>query len=125
VADNTIPVAEPDAAVEASQSARMERICKLHDYARDGFNIARTNIIKIGHELISAKAELAHGEWLPWLEQLERRLGWSKSTAENYMAVGRKFPNASEFDDLSIDLTALYIFSPVRTCHRLRATRCW
>jgi hypothetical protein len=40
--------------------------------------VARTCIIEVGRELTAAKAEVVHGEWLPWLDQ---QLGWSERTA--------------------------------------------
>jgi Protein of unknown function (DUF3102) len=71
---------------------------------------ARTCIIEIGRELIAAKAEAAHGEWLPWLD---REFGWSERTARNFMQVADAFKSASvaDFTGLSIDATALYALS--------------
>jgi hypothetical protein len=68
-------------------------------------DLARTCIIEIGRELIAAKAEVAHGEWLSWLEE---EFGWSDDTARNYMRVAEVFqiPNSSGFD-----VTALYVLA--------------
>ena len=38
-------------------------------------------ILNIGRDLTEAKAQLNHGQWLPWLENM----GFASSTAENYM----------------------------------------
>lgn len=38
-------------------------------------------ILNIGRDLTEAKAQLNHGQWLPWLE----KMGFASSTAENYM----------------------------------------
>jgi Protein of unknown function (DUF3102) len=56
---------------------------------RDLVGTARICIIEVGRELIAAKAEVAHGDWLPWLDQ---EFGWSEDTAQNYMRIARGFP---------------------------------
>jgi hypothetical protein len=54
---------------------------------------ARGCIIEIGRELLAAKDEIPHGEWLQWLE---REFAWSNKTAEKYMqAIPRKRARAS------------------------------
>jgi hypothetical protein len=63
---------------------------------------------EIGRELIAAKAKVAHGKWLPWLDA---EFGWSDSTAQNYMNVARKFPIVGNLAGLAIDATALYALS--------------
>jgi len=77
---------------------------------RDLVSVARGCIIEVGHELIAAKAELVHGEWLPWLDQ---EFGWSEAAAQRYMQVARAFqiPQAEGFKGLTIDATALYALS--------------
>jgi hypothetical protein len=77
---------------------------------RDLVGVARTCIIEIGRELIAAKAQVGHGEWLPWLRD---EFGWSEDTAHRYMRVGRAFqiPQRAEFDGLTIEATALYALS--------------
>jgi hypothetical protein len=77
---------------------------------RDLVGVARTCIIEIGRELIAAKADLAHGQWLPWLDA---EFGWSDNTAHRYMQVARAFqiPHSGEFGELTIDATALYALS--------------
>jgi hypothetical protein len=70
--------------------------------------VARTCIIEIGRELIAAKAAVLHGQWLPWLKV---EFGWSDSTAQNYMAVARKFPTLGNMTSITIDATALYALS--------------
>jgi hypothetical protein len=54
-----------------------------------------------------AKAEVGHGEWLPWLKD---EFDWSRQTADRYMAVAIAFQSAhaERFDGLTIDATALY-----------------
>lgn len=75
-------------------------------------NVVRGCIIEVGRELIAAKAELPHGEWLPWLE---REFGWDERTARRYMQVAEAFTiksdSVSDFTGLTIDATALYALS--------------
>jgi hypothetical protein len=60
---------------------RAERIRSL-------VNVARGCIIEIGRELIAAKSEVEHGEWLNWLKD---EFGWGHATASNYMNAADKF----------------------------------
>lgn len=80
------------------------------DRIRSLVNVVRGCIIEVGRELIEAKAEVPHGQWLPWLE---REFGWTEDTAQNYMRVAKAFeiPNGSVFGALTIDATALYALS--------------
>lgn len=48
--------------------------------------LAALSILSIGQDLIDAKAQLRHGEWLPWLNEV----GISPKTAENYMRFARE-----------------------------------
>lgn len=47
---------------------------------------AAMSIYAIGQDLIDAKGQLQHGQWLPWL----REVGISPKTAENYMRITRE-----------------------------------
>jgi Protein of unknown function (DUF3102) len=72
---------------------------------------ARKAIIEIGKELLLAKAQMEHGQWLPWLK---KNFGWSNSTAQNYMNVARafgKFPTVGNLVGVSIEGKALYYLS--------------
>lgn len=56
-------------------------------------------ILDIGRRLIEAKEHLAHGEWLPWLnEQVE----FSERTAQNFMRLAREWTNPQTLADLGI-----------------------
>jgi hypothetical protein len=74
---------------------------------RDFVGTARTCIIEIGRELIAAKEELNHGEWLPWLD---KEFGWTEMTATRYMRVAGAFKSNTmlDFGVVSIDRGALY-----------------
>lgn len=56
-------------------------------------------IIDIGNRLIEAKAMLNHGEWLPWLAD---KVGYSESTAQNFMRLARKYTNPQLVGDLGM-----------------------
>jgi len=77
---------------------------------RDLVGTARTCIIEIGRELIAAKAQVAHGEWLPWLRD---EFEWGETTARKYMQVAEAFKSALgvDFAGLTIDASALYALS--------------
>ncbi len=76
--------------------------------------MARHSIIEVGRELIAAKAECGHGNWLGWLKD---EFGWSEATAKNYMNVARAFGAKSlPGSDLpgTIDAHALYALASPR-----------
>lgn len=55
------------------------------------------NLFVIGRGLIEAKAQLSHGEWLPWLTM---RVEFSEATAQNYMKLVHKYSNPEALRDL-------------------------
>ena len=74
---------------------------------------ARGAIKEIGKELIAAKSEMEHGEWLPWRKD---NFGWSERSAQNYMNVAvafrsRKSETVADLDSLAIDARALYFLA--------------
>lgn len=56
-------------------------------------------IIEIGNRLIEAKSQLQHGEWTPWLEE---KVGFSQSSAENFMRLAREFPKTQPVGILGV-----------------------
>lgn len=54
-------------------------------------------ILTIGKALIEAKAQLSHGEWLPWLTE---RVEFSERTAQNFMKLARNWSNPQALADL-------------------------
>ena len=86
---------------DISLAERAQRIRNL-------VGVARTCIIEIGRELIAAKAQVGHGDWMPWLEE---EFGWSVRTADNYMLVSRKFAGLANLDGLEITGEALVVLS--------------
>src|SRR6202044_2192582 len=57
-----------------------------HDGAKAAVKRGVEHVIAAGELLIEAKAQLKHGEWLPWLEE---HCGLSDRTARRYMRVAR------------------------------------
>jgi hypothetical protein len=58
------------------------RIKRCHQAVRDAAKNIVQQAIAAGMALNDAKSKLAHGEWLPWVEQ---NCGFSERTAHNYM----------------------------------------
>jgi hypothetical protein len=60
---------------------------------------------EIGRKLNKAKAKVAHGKWLPWLDA---EFGWSQPTASRFMQVAEAFKSFSvnSLAGLTIDATA-------------------
>ena len=54
-------------------------------------------IIEIGKRLIEAKAQLKHGEWLPWLRE---KVEFSESSAQRFMQLAREYGNPATVRDL-------------------------
>lgn len=54
-------------------------------------------ILEIGRRLNEAKAQLSHGEWLPWLEE---KVEFSEVTAQRFMRLAREYENPSLVTDL-------------------------
>lgn len=71
--------------------------------------MARTaeSIVLTGQYLIAAKADVAHGAWLPMLA----RIGISQPHAHKIMSIGEKLANHSSSNDLPSSIDALYQLS--------------
>lgn len=54
-------------------------------------------IIEIGKRLTEAKAQLRHGEWLPWLRE---KVSISERSAQDFMRVAREYSKSAEIADL-------------------------
>jgi hypothetical protein len=99
------------------------RFTRLDHHAqriRDLVNDARKAIIEIGNELIAAKSEMEHGEWLPWLQS---NFGWSESSAQNYMNVARAFgksPTVGDLTGIAIEGRALYYLASKNVPNEVR-----
>ena len=54
-------------------------------------------IIEIGKRLLEAKAQLSHGEWLPWLRE---KVDISERRAQEFMQIAREYSKSAEIADL-------------------------
>lgn len=53
-------------------------------------NVGGQAVIEIGKRLIEAKAQLKHGEWLPWLSE---KVEFSETSAQRFMQLAREYGN--------------------------------
>lgn len=87
---------------------RQEGLTERAQRIRDLVGTARTCIIEIGRELISASEEVPKGQWSSWLEM---EFAWSDDTARRFMLVAGSFQSRtlrSGDGPLTIEATALY-----------------
>lgn len=54
-------------------------------------------VLEIGKRLIEAKAQLKHGEWLPWLSE---KVEFSEASAQRFMQLAREYENPALVRDL-------------------------
>lgn len=54
-------------------------------------------ILQIGKRLLEAKAQLPHGDWLPWLKE---KAAFSDRTAQNFMRIAKEYTNPQLVADL-------------------------
>lgn len=57
------------------------------------------SIYEIGRRLIEAKAQLKHGEWLPWLRD---EVEFSETSAQRYMQLAREYGKSTTVRDLGV-----------------------
>lgn len=67
---------------------------------------AARNLIEIGRRLNEAKAQLSHGDWLPWLND---KVEFSERTAQNLMRIAREYTNPQLVSDLGMQKAILMI----------------
>jgi hypothetical protein len=83
------------------------RIKRRHQAVRDAAKNIVQQAIAAGMALNDAKSKLAHGEWLPWVEQ---NCGFSERTAHNYMLLAA---NRGKFA-IDADLTLTQALRQIR-----------
>lgn len=66
-------------------------------------------ILDIGTRLIEAKGMLAHGEWLPWLNE---RVELSERTAQKFMKLAREWSNPNTLADLGASKALMLLALP-------------
>ena len=65
------------------------RINAEHEKCLSAARAAISHALEAGRLLIEAKAQLGHGEWIPWMQENCR---FSERTAQAYMRVVRRLP---------------------------------
>ena len=74
-------------------------------------NVGGQAVIEIGRRLTEAKAQLKHGEWLPWLRE---KVEFSETSAQNFMRIAREYGNTHLVGDLGASKAlVLLALSPV------------
>ena len=58
---------------------------------------AGESILEIGKRLNEAKAQLGHGQWLPWLKE---KVDISERSAQNFMKLAKEYEKSAEIADL-------------------------
>lgn len=67
-------------------------------------------IIEIGKRLNEAKAQLSHGEWLPWLRG---KVDISERSAQDFMRLAREYSKSAEIADLGASKALALLALPV------------
>ena len=66
-------------------------------------------VIEIGKRLMEAKAQLKHGEWLPWLSE---KVEFSETSAQRFMQLAREYGNTSLVGDLGTSKALVLLALP-------------
>lgn len=66
-------------------------------------------VIEIGKRLAEAKAQLKHGEWLPWLRE---KVEFSETNAQRFMQLAREYGNTSLVGDLGTSKALVLLALP-------------
>ena len=66
-------------------------------------------VIEIGRRLMEAKAQLGHGEWLPWLRE---KVEFSETSAQNFMRIAREYGNTHLVGDLGASKALVLLALP-------------
>ena len=73
-------------------------------------NVGGQAVIEFGKRLIEAKAQLKHGEWLPWLSE---KVEFSETSAQRFMQLAREYGNTSLVGDLGTSKALVLLALPV------------
>lgn len=77
-------------------------------------------IIEIGKRLNEAKAQLSHGEWLPWLRG---KVDISERSAQDFMRLAREYSKSAEIADLGASKALALLALPVSERERFAAEK--
>ena len=80
-----------------SQDESARQINRLHALANGHAEMAIQKAIQCGGKLAEKKASLAHGEWIPWIEN---NLTFSDRQASTYMRVATNRKRVSDLDSI-------------------------
>lgn len=72
-------------------------------------NVGGQAVIEIGRRLMEAKAQLRHGEWLPWLRE---KVEFSETSAQNFMRIAREYGNPHLVGDLGASKALVLLALP-------------
>ena len=72
-------------------------------------NVGGQAVIEIGKRLTEAKAQLKHGEWLPWLRE---KVEFSETSAQNFMRIAREYGNTHLVGDLGASKALVLLALP-------------
>jgi hypothetical protein len=81
---------------------------RIHGYQRR----MASDVVAIGCLLLDVKEKLEHGQFTAWIKHY---FGWSQQTASNMMRAGAMFGKLSNFCDLTIETSAVYLLASM-TC---------
>lgn len=77
-------------------------------------------IIEIGKRLNEAKAQLSHGEWLPWLRD---KVDISERSAQDFMRLAKEYSKSAEIADLGASKALALLALPVSERERFAAEK--
>lgn len=72
-------------------------------------NVGGQAVLEIGKRLIEAKAQLKHGEWLPWLSE---KVEFSEASAQRFMQLAREYENPALVRDLGASKALVLLALP-------------
>jgi hypothetical protein len=90
------------------EAATAEKLKAAAERIRQTFKRTIEDIISVGNGRLAVRAELEHGQWLPWLRA---EFGWTDRTARNFMAVAGHFGKSETISGLRIEPTAAYLLA--------------
>ena len=77
-------------------------------------------VLEIGKRLIEAKAQLKHGEWLPWLSE---KVEFSEASAQRFMQLAREYQNPALVRDLGASKALVLLALPASERENFAAER--
>lgn len=77
-------------------------------------------LMEIGKRLNEAKAQLSHGEWLPWLRD---KVNISERSAQDFMRIAREYSKSAEIADLGASKALALLALPASERERFAAEK--